>query len=229
MALGQLPPWLNVQPEQFLQAIQAGDAAGARQAEINSRAAQAAAANRMQGQELQLRAALAGMESEKDLAAREQAAQQFAAEQMIRERGLNLDQQREGRLAQYGDERLGLMDAKNQIEAMRAANRGEYDAERLQSARDKLDLASQRLQLDRERAESAKEGKGPYETVYDRDPDTGAVIRTVSRPVGSISPDQLPDVDAGETAYGIKVGEVRKGFKFNGKFPPSDRRAWDKI
>lgn len=26
-----------------------------------------------------------------------------------------------------------------------------------------------------------------------------------------------------------KVGEVRKGYKFNGKFPPSDKRAWDKM
>ncbi len=28
---------------------------------------------------------------------------------------------------------------------------------------------------------------------------------------------------------GPKVGEVRSGYKFNGKFPPGDKRAWDKV
>lgn len=28
---------------------------------------------------------------------------------------------------------------------------------------------------------------------------------------------------------GLKIGEVRKGYKYNGKFPPSDKQAWDKI
>lgn len=58
-------------------------------------------------------------------------------------------------------------------------------------------------------------------------------LSEVERMIQGIQPKEAATVTnaapAGATSAAPKVGEVLNGYRYNGKFPPSDRRAWDKL
>lgn len=85
MAL-QIPPWLNVSPQMFLQAAQAGGAQGLQVAQLRQQAAQQDAARQAAQQEMTQRLQMSREAQLMDQAARQQAAQQEGRALDIRER-----------------------------------------------------------------------------------------------------------------------------------------------
>lgn len=138
MALGQIPPWLDVNPQLFTRAIEAGSQAGLGLARIRESAAARAAQDRQQQDMLDQRLAQAAQEA--DLS------RELRREQLSQQ--LQIEGARNERLDAAQKEGLGLREAQLLLGQTRAENEA--------GARDRgLSLREQALQLSSDRYANA--------------------------------------------------------------------------
>lgn len=195
MPIGQIPPWLNIQPEQFQRAYESGAHTGLQLADLRDRRAAAERHQQLQLQELSARAA----EREADRQARSREFQErlgvdrdriAAQERLADEREKNLDSYREAQIKARGSaldlQRSGLELAKEKATA--AAEMGD---QRAANALMGLDLKIQQLDLAKDRFEASqnKTKEPTVTTEEDAIGDTGQMVKVRrSGPAGLMDP-----------------------------------------
>lgn len=192
MPIGQIPPWLNVQPEQFQRAYEAGAHTGLQLADLRERRASQERAQQLQLQEMAARAAerqATSEEHQREFQERlgldkERLATQ---ERLSSERDKHLDEYRDAQV-QARESGLNLQRANLGLakeRAMTAAAAGDRRAQesllRLGTMMRNLDLAQERFKETERHNKATEEGrgasKGPTMTVSEMSPEGTRVSR----------------------------------------------------
>ena len=171
MALGEIPPWLNVSPPDYLRAIQAGGAAGLGIAEARNRAREAAARTA----EAQRQAAQREWEFNERM--RQAAAEQASGEALKQAQLAQQEKYQEGMLGYHN---RSLDDAMTRA-GMQADAKGNLLDLRAQHYNDLMDWRNRELGL-REQVAANKMQPTDYETVTEETPAVEGIPGTPAIP-----------------------------------------------
>jgi hypothetical protein len=237
MAIDSIPPWLNVAPGDFTQAMEAGTRAGLELTNIRQRGDIAANELAERHDENQAQQSLAqqklGIEQQESAAERalRQNLQQHAQELAQQKFGTQVALREAGQQIQNARLQASMQEAKVN-ELLRAKAEENQKAHWTQEEADRasgLDLGQKRLALEEKKAAATKAGGGVRESV--KVPEAGKIFggteRTYSGPPEAVE-SEIQKRTGKQAQGGYKINYVYKGLRYLGG-DPNSQDSWEPV